>query len=104
MLRAEYIIRRLITKGDTLVFKDGGFHGGDILPGGKINRLLTGDNGCSAIWTPEKDYSRSSGTKRSAMPGRLQELPASSRPTASPCGHLQPIAPITQDDITQGHL
>ena len=53
ILNARRVVRRLVSKGDILVFKGDGCPGGDLLPGWKINRLLTGDSGLSAIWTEE---------------------------------------------------
>jgi len=90
MLRVRFIIRRLIAKGETLLFKDGGFHGGDILPGGKINRLLTGNYALSALWTEETlkkeqdQAERSNGEVQKKSPPPHQTSPAIVHSTVQP--------------------
>ncbi len=90
MLRARSVIRRLISKGDILVYKDGGFPGGDLLPGWKINRLLTGDNPLSAIWTEETLK-----TEKDKAERQNADAQSSIPPTACPA------APTTSSQRTQ---
>jgi ATP-dependent Clp protease ATP-binding subunit ClpX len=93
VLNARRVVRRLVGKGDVLVFKGDGYPGGEILPGVKINRLLTGDSGLSAIWTEEtlkaeRDQAERSNddTPKPVASAPRQTAPAvlTQTPTASP--------------------
>lgn len=85
MLQARRVIRRLVGKGDILVYKDDGFPGGDMLPGWKLNRLMTGAGNLSAFWTAEtlknekEQAERQGGNAAARCPSHMPDAPAKTK-------------------------
>ena len=86
-LEARRIVRQMVAKGDaTIRYKDSDFSGGELLPGSRLVKYLSGEGNLAVVWTEQSIQEE----KDEFQKGRSGELPKKVQPSIHQAGPLAP--------------